>query len=292
MGIFRRSRVRPLAVLATSALAAGALACLGIGPAPAGARGAQTPLGINWYVDADTLHISNAQEDSWYEDGDEPLVSIVAFRTRPGVRGTTQVWKLSGFSRVCSGADQGRTCGIPDNVGRASFGPVASGEVVGTIQVTIEEDWTPTSSLNSGLDRAVNMIRPELTALSESITPADLLNPTALRGRLQGLVSRVTESTNSDLSWWEELFQDVFGSDSVDIWVTLLPEAGGPQGREAMNWILLGAFYQPDSIVASAALERRNWVLPHRTTGTHWDVGTNVYCTAAIGLGTDPTVCR
>ncbi len=40
-------------------------------------------------IDANTLHVSNAQEDAWYSDGDEPYVAIIGYRSTLGVPGST-----------------------------------------------------------------------------------------------------------------------------------------------------------------------------------------------------------
>ena len=162
-------------VVAAGAVTATALSLVStVVPAPT--AGAQTtPSG--WYIDANSLLVRNADEDSWYSNGDEPTFAVVAFRTTLGVQGSTQAGRLSGFDQLCTGAEEGDTCSIPDSTGRAYFGSVhtptldemragARPELIGTIQVTVEDDATSTSTMNSVLDRLVDATRTELAAAS------------------------------------------------------------------------------------------------------------------------------
>jgi hypothetical protein len=169
---------------------------------------AMQPLPGGWSIIANRFTVFNAMEDSCYlvycDDGDEPVLAIIAFRTSLGVRGSTTAWKLDDFHRVCSGGvKEGTTCPISPTTGHAHFPAVRTPttaqigagvpvELLGTVQITIESDGSPYSALNDQLDRAVSAVRTELAAAAESVhLPDDFLIPGKLGERFGGIVDDV-----------------------------------------------------------------------------------------------------
>jgi hypothetical protein len=240
---------------------AGSLLAVGVGvavvagsTAPAGATPrAQTALSPGWYIDSDNLHVYNADEDGIFSDGDEPEVAVVAFRTKLGVAGSTQAWKVSNWNEICTHADAGDNCTIPDSQGRAFFGNVSTPtlaqigagvapELVGTIQVTMESDATPYWLLNQRLDALVSATRTELAAAAENLTPADIVNN--LGTRFSGLADRI--KSRVELPWWQGLGAWLASAgdpdDKVGVMATVM--VGVDQSlADPVNLILINQFY-------------------------------------------------
>jgi hypothetical protein len=260
---------------------------------PASTAGAQTtPSG--WYIDANSLLVRNADEDSWYSNGDEPTFAVVAFRTTLGVQGSTQAWRLSGFDQLCTGAEEGDTCSIPDSTGRAYFGSVhtptvdemragARPELIGTIQVTVEDDATSTSTMNSVLDRLVDATRTELAAASEGVTAADLADLGRVASRFTSISSRIRDRI--ELSWWDKLTTWIGSAgdpdDLIDYKVTIM--VGVDRSLQQQVDLQLYAALR-DSGMAAAVLYPRDVTFQHRADGVHYDVSERVsYMPARLG---------
>jgi hypothetical protein len=271
----RSPRLRRALIASLVALGMGSAAIGGtVVPASATPRAA-TSLSPGWYIDSDNLHVFNADEDDFWSDGDEPEVAVVAFRTKLGVRGSTSAWKVSNWSEICTNADAGDNCTIPDWQGRAFFGNVstptlaqiAAGvapELVGTIQVTMESDATPYSALNQRLDSLVNATRTELAATAENLTPADIAGN--LGTRFSGLADRIKKRV--EVPWWQDLatwlgsFSDP--DDKVGVMATVM--VGVDQSlADQVNLLLLRDFYNISNGVVSPKGEMIPAVIGPRT---------------------------
>jgi hypothetical protein len=290
MSTIRRWVTRPITAFAAIATVAASLATTAVG-LPAGATPSQVPpvlRSAHWYIDADTLHVANADEDDWLSNGDEPMIAVVAFRTKLGVPGSTQAWKLNGLHELCDG-DPGVTCGIPDATGRAYFGNVrrpsladmgagVGPELIGTIQVTIENDATPESTMNSIIDTLVDATRTELAAASETLVPDDFADLSRVTSRFDGIGDRIQSRT--ELSFWQKLgiwlssWSDP--DDPVDYRITLMVGVH-PDLADPVNLALLAAFYQPGSKISAAVLGTRNLTLPHQASGVHYNVAERIF---------------
>src|SRR5215207_4617744 len=140
-----------------------------------------------WAIDANTVRVADAQEENyWWDNGDEVQMGVIAFNTVLGTPGSTNAWYVGNdLSTLCSGADDGRVCAVPDSVGRANFGyrrsiglaDIAAGykpTILGTIQVTIEEDETPDWVWENLFRELATVTDQELTIASEGLSAADL----------------------------------------------------------------------------------------------------------------------
>jgi hypothetical protein len=273
-----RSRRRPtaaLVVLATAVTTATVLA--GVVPAPAGARAAApaAPRVTDWVIDADTLHVRNADEDSCYiptpfgcaaeSDGDEPIVAVIAFRTRVGMAGTTRAWRLAEASELCTGARQGRTCQIADSAGRAVFHDVnitdinSHPELIGTLQVVFENDATPLREMNSRLAELVTIVQEELDAAARDATSLSA-------DAFANIGQRVQDRT--EVSWWRDLATWLASrtdpTDRVDYRINAyLAIDATPEYRDILNAELADAVRppapDPNPNCGRPALGRRWW---------------------------------
>jgi hypothetical protein len=149
------------------------------------------PMPISLQLTQFTCH--NADEDSWYSNGDEPYLFVAAIY----VDGTTI--KLSELStakaRIKSptathgnlGKDHvkgGQTFGVPQATGQFSSSilpidglPEALGKeksLIGLVVIAMEEDATPTSAANAGRKALVNVLQKELDRAIQTVTMPDV----------------------------------------------------------------------------------------------------------------------
>ncbi|MEJ7585650.1 MAG: hypothetical protein WKF43_16565 [Acidimicrobiales bacterium] len=167
-----------------------------------------------WAIDANEVKVADAQEENyWWDNGDEVQVGVVGFRTVLGTRDSTRAWLVGDLQTHCSGADDGRVCSINDSPGRASFGYVRriglddieagyKPSVIGTIQVAIEEDETPDSSMESILRELATITDQELTTASEGLSDSDLANLTRVTERFKAAAKRIKDRAQP--RWYEK----------------------------------------------------------------------------------------
>jgi hypothetical protein len=280
---FLGSPLRRVAVAAAIAAAAVSLASTVV---PAPTAGAQTtPSG--WYIDANSLYVRNADEDSWYSNGDEPMFAVVAFRTTLGVRGSTDAWPVSGFDELCTHADEGDTCSIPDSTGRAYFGHVstptaaemlagARPELIGTIQVAVEHDGTSMGTMNSILGRLVDATRAELAAASEGLTPADMADLGSVASRFSSISSRIQDRI--ELSWWDKLTTWIGSGGDTDklVGYKVTVMVGVDRSLQQQVDMQLYAALE-DSGMAVAVLSPRDVTFDHRASGIRYEVAERIF---------------
>ena len=75
----------------------------------------------NATMDGQTLTAIDAQEESFFSNGDEPYLAVIQFRVIPGVPGSTQVHFLGNLAEIAQNIDDGDSATIPDSMALASF---------------------------------------------------------------------------------------------------------------------------------------------------------------------------
>lgn len=197
----RRSwRARSVTVVVALLLAA----VLGGAPPEAAAaprRPAQTPTG--WYIDADQLSVNAPMSDT----SDTPAIAVVAFRTRPGVPGSTRVWAASTFRQVCSGARAGTSCTIPDHIGRIHFGGVAMPtmdeiragarpEIIGTVHLVSDVRLNPNGHMDEELFAQTARFHDTLVRLSEDLPATSFSSADQVAATATDLIDRLWSEGN------------------------------------------------------------------------------------------------
>ena len=75
-------------------------------------------------VQAHTLTVHDAQEESWFENGDEPYVAVIKWRVIPGTAGSASSEFIGNLDELATGAVVGAVLGIPAAMGSVSFSGV------------------------------------------------------------------------------------------------------------------------------------------------------------------------
>src|SRR6185503_6051598 len=68
-----------------------------------------------------TLTAIDAQEESFFSNGDEPYVAVIQFRVTPGIAGSTQVRFLGNLAEIATHIDDGDSATIPAAMAATSF---------------------------------------------------------------------------------------------------------------------------------------------------------------------------
>jgi hypothetical protein len=197
-------------------------ACDGTGPDPAPSPTSSTTTTTapsstgTWYVDANTVKVVSGQEQSWISNGDEFYVAQLAFRSKPGVAGSTQTWYQGGLTEM-SGLTNGKTYTIPNSMGRVAFSNVTlrslsqiqaghRPEVLGTLSVVFESDATPFSMINSKMSSLATVLKTEIAKVVEPLTFANLADTSTISSRLATAANNVRSaampSTLDALGFW------------------------------------------------------------------------------------------
>ena len=196
----------------------------------------------NVTIDGNTLTALDAQEESWYSDGDEPYVAVIQFRVTPGVAGSTQTRYLGNLQEIAQGIYDGESAGIPDAMAATKFpnvtmmtmeNVIATGrapEIVGAVSVAMESDASPWSAINGIMNDVRNELDRQLRLQVETLTLAQLLNPDTVSERLAEAAHRVEAA--SQPSFWRSVgiwFQSWGDPDDViGFKVLLFVAAQGP----------------------------------------------------------------
>jgi hypothetical protein len=189
------------------------------------------PNTATWFVDANSVHVNDAQEEGFLSDGDEMYVAQIGFRSTPGRAGSTSAFFQGGLTEI-DGLDDGETRTIPDPMGRVRFtnvttrglGDVLAGrnpEIVGTFSVVFESDATSFGTINNMMSQLAGTARVEIAKVVEPLTLADLTNGSAISARLAAAKDRIRA-------------------------------AAAPTTMQAIG-IFLGSFGDPDDLVAFRA---------------------------------------
>jgi hypothetical protein len=132
-----------------------------------------------WAIDANTLKSLDQQETNLTK-GDEVYVTSIAFRSTPGVTGSTRTWFHGGLVDI-DNVHQGETHTIPNSMGRVSFAnvtrvtaaDVVAGrlpELIGTLTILFESDLSPDNAIDSMLTGAAADLRPVLAGIVEPLS--------------------------------------------------------------------------------------------------------------------------
>src|SRR4051812_38915025 len=139
-------------------------------------------------VQGQTLTALDAQEESFFSDGDEPYVAVIQFRVTPGIAGSTQVRYLGNLSEIATNIDDGDSASIPAAMGATSFpnvltaniGDILAGrspEIVGAVTVAMESDASPWSAINGIMNDVTNELDAQLRAQIEPLSFSQILDP-------------------------------------------------------------------------------------------------------------------
>jgi len=161
----------------------------------------------SWTISLDRLKVSNADEDSFWSDGDEPYVVLVGFRSKFRTPGSTQVfWSGVLNDDWADGIDGGQSANIPanqgrirfDNVSRPTQAQVLAGdfpELLGALAIVFESDATPFSAVRGLINDLVSAARTELTNLVEKGN-LNLADPQAdIEKAVKAVVAAIEPST-------------------------------------------------------------------------------------------------
>ena len=181
--------------------------------------------GCETYFDHQRVRVIDAQENGFFEDGDELILATIDFRVRPGVPGSTQVTLNNGsLDRAATGLEDGdvktisnaRGLYVFDDLEVASVQSLASGEapvIVGQVIVGIENDWTPRDIIKDGLEDAADDLEDLIVDVIESRSIIELLaDPQALMDDLAG----ATDALESDPSWFDNLLLTLVSLGNAD----------------------------------------------------------------------------
>ena len=173
----------------------------------------------NVTVQASTLTAVDAQEESWFSNGDEPYVAVIRFRVKPGVANSTQVQFLGNLQEIAQDVDDGDVASIPAAMGATTFTNVtplgiqavlngSAPEIVGAVTVAMESDASPWSAINGIMNDVRAELDTQLRAQIETMSLADILNSETAGARLKEAAERVEAAATP--SFWE----------GVGIWVS------------------------------------------------------------------------
>ncbi len=195
------SRIRRLIATAVTAVTAAAIGTSALAQVatPAGATDTFT-----WSIDANTVQALVQQENH-----DEVYVASIAFRTTPGVPGSTTATYHGHLSEI-NHVDVGETHAIPNSMGRVSFANVTrrslsdvlaghNPEVIGAISIFIESDLTPFGTIDRLMEDVADVAETEIAQVVEPLELADLTDGAAIADRLAVAADRIEESATPPL---------------------------------------------------------------------------------------------
>jgi hypothetical protein len=173
-----------------------------------------------WAIDANTLKSLDQQETN-FTKGDEVYVASIAFRSTPGVTGSTHAWFHGGLVDI-DNVHLGETHSIPNGMGRVTFGnvtrvsaaDVAAGhlpELVGTITIVFESDRSPDNAIDSLLTGVASDLRPVLAGIVEPLSLGS-----DLASQLAGAGAQIQEAVAPTVLQQIKLFI-VSGADPDDL---------------------------------------------------------------------------
>jgi hypothetical protein len=238
-----------------------------------------------WFVDANTVHVNDAQEEGFLSNGDEMYVAQIGFRSTPGRAGSTSAFFQGGLTEVSS-LDDGDTKTIPDSMGRVAFpnvtsrglGDVLAGrnpEIVGTFSVVFESDATPFSTINGMMNQLAGTARTEIAKVVEPLSLADLTNGSAVSARLADAKARIRAQATPTTMQAIGIFLGSFGDPDdlvafkANVFVAVDSSlAGTVDSQLGMNI--------PTSTGEAGALRDRSYTLNFSGDGANYDLGYRV----------------
>ena len=130
----------------------------------------------------------------------EPCFRLPSFSAKPRSASAEFVGNLD---ELGSGADDGAVLSIPAAMGAVTFENVQSSylealltwgvvpELVGTVMVVMESDFTPWGTINNLMEDVESALQTELVNQVEPLTIAQLTNPEAIADALESLFDDV-----------------------------------------------------------------------------------------------------
>ncbi|MEZ5244315.1 MAG: hypothetical protein R2707_04395 [Acidimicrobiales bacterium] len=200
-------------------------------------------------VGATSLTVVQAQEDGFFENGDEPYVAVIKWRVIPGTPGSASAEFIGNLTELASGADDGAVLAIPSAMGAVTFENVQNStfedlltkgvvpELVGTVMVVMESDLTPWGTINNLMNDVEAALEAELVSQVEPLTIAQLTDPQAVADALSAAAANVEAAVTPGV--WDSilLFLGSLGNpdDPIDIGFTVWVAAYGPLGQLIEN---------------------------------------------------------
>jgi hypothetical protein len=165
--------------------------------------------GCTTYFDYHRVRVIDAQENGFFEDGDELILATISFRTKPGVAGSTEVvFNNSSLDKAATGLEDGDRKIISNSKGLYTFDDIEvvglAGllrgqvpEIIGQLVIGIENDWTPRDLVKDALEEVRDQLRDELVRIIEPMTVLDILaDPAALSAEFAEAAKAVEEAGN------------------------------------------------------------------------------------------------
>lgn len=196
-------------------------------------------------VGATTLTVVQAQEDGFFENGDEPYVAVIKWRVIPGTAGSASAEFIGNLDELGSGADDGAVLSIPASMGAVNFPNVQNStfedllafgkvpELVGTVMVVMESDFTPWGTINNLMEDVESALQTELVNQVEPLTIAQLTDPAAVADALSSAAANVEAAVTPGV--WDSilLFLGSLGNpdDPIDVGFTVWIAAYGSLGQ-------------------------------------------------------------
>jgi len=158
-----------------------------------------------------TLTAIDAQEESFFSNGDEPYVAVIQFRVIPGVPGSTQVHFLGNLQEIATGIDDGDSATIPDSLALASYPDVqyanlqqilsgTSPEIIGAVTVAMESDASPWSAINGIMNDVAAELDNQLRTQIEPLSFVDLVSGDGVAARLESAANAIQAA--AEPSFW------------------------------------------------------------------------------------------
>lgn len=160
-----------------------------------------------WKFQLERLHVVKAQEDDFWEDGDEPYFVVIRFGARYQTANSTEMsWGGELSEDWAKGIDSGEDRDIPTEMGQVDFSNIdiitrddykcrnTMPEGGGTLIVAMEHDLTPWDLVAEIMNNLSNAISIELTNLVAN-GELDVNNP---EPQIQAAVDRIVAKTSPD----------------------------------------------------------------------------------------------
>ena len=236
-----------------------------------------------WFIDANTVHVHDAQEEGIFSNGDEFYIAQIGFRSTPGKPGSTSTFFQGGLADITS-LDDGDTKTIPDAMGRVRFANVTSRgftdvlqgrnpEIVGSLSVAFESDLTPFSTINNMMSSLAATARTEIAKVVEPLTLADLADSSAIASRLATAKSRIESQATPTTLQAIGIFLGSFGDpdDLVAFKANVFVAVDG-----SLAPLIDSQLSIPSSAGVGGALRDRSYGQNFAGGGANYDVGYRV----------------
>ncbi len=247
------------------------------------------------YVDHHSVLAVDAQENGFFEDGDELILATIDFRSTPGVAGSTVVHFNNGsLDKAATGLEDGDRRTIANSRGLYVFDDITvvglpgllsgtSPEIIGQLVIAIENDLTPRDLIKDIMEDVRDELGLQIAAIIEPLEVADLLaDPAALTESFAAASAAVQAAAEPSLINKILIGLSSFGNpdDLIDFnFLFFVPVTPGLAGfvdnafADLPAGVVGGAF--PTTVVDGEIVPRR-LVLTFQGDGAHYEVTTYV----------------